>query len=436
MIRTVAEFLLQLKDVEAAKLDAVKLTHGPTIGDMYEGLSKDLLSRAIPEELGLRLVSGFIVDGIGGMSGQIDCMLVRGQGEQVPYTSSYFWHAKDVIAVLEIKKNLFGDELADDFAKLRMVKKLESNYRSTLHGQHDKIDVESGLRTFEQTTGRVRPARDKVDSLSELDWLIYHHVVFEELSVIRIIFGYHGFHTERGFRQSFFNLLQKNQNKPGWGITSLPHLIVSGGYSMVKANGQPYIGRVVDNAWPCYSSSAANPLRFVLELIWTRLDREFSIGGLWGDDLDVEVFHPYLMARSAVQENGHLGWSYEYVDLSERQLTGSRTSAPWEPTILTEHQYVVLGLLLQGYQISPHDSDVSRRLKQEGVRIDQFWKDLIDTRLVGVDGDELQLLTDQLMVVKMPNGQIYGADNRAGHMVRWIAAQEEPDNKEDHGKEG
>jgi hypothetical protein len=36
MIETVAEFLNELRRVEAAKLDEVDITHAPTIGAMYE----------------------------------------------------------------------------------------------------------------------------------------------------------------------------------------------------------------------------------------------------------------------------------------------------------------------------------------------------------------------------------------------------------------
>lgn len=113
MIRTVADFLHQLVEAEVARLDAVDIVHGPTIGEMYEGLSADLLRRAVPEQLGLRVVDGFITDGLGNRSGQVDCMLVRGSGDPIPYTDAFVWPVKDVIAVFEIKKRLHHDDLVD-----------------------------------------------------------------------------------------------------------------------------------------------------------------------------------------------------------------------------------------------------------------------------------------------------------------------------------
>lgn len=76
MITSFTQLLRELQVAEDAQLRKQNITHAPTIGDMYEGLTKDILSRAIPEELGLQLVDGFVVDRAGNLSRQIDCMLV------------------------------------------------------------------------------------------------------------------------------------------------------------------------------------------------------------------------------------------------------------------------------------------------------------------------------------------------------------------------
>ena len=56
MITSFASFLRDLQLKEQAILSAQNITHGPTIGNMYEGLAHDLLSRAIPASAGLWLV--------------------------------------------------------------------------------------------------------------------------------------------------------------------------------------------------------------------------------------------------------------------------------------------------------------------------------------------------------------------------------------------
>lgn len=78
MIRTVADLLTEILATELPKLDASEVVHAPTIGDMYEGLSGHLLERALPQDLGLRVITGFVRGPDGTLSGQIDRMLVTG----------------------------------------------------------------------------------------------------------------------------------------------------------------------------------------------------------------------------------------------------------------------------------------------------------------------------------------------------------------------
>jgi hypothetical protein len=46
MIRTVADLLSQIVQDQLAILDASEIKHAPTIGDMYEGLSADVLGQS------------------------------------------------------------------------------------------------------------------------------------------------------------------------------------------------------------------------------------------------------------------------------------------------------------------------------------------------------------------------------------------------------
>lgn len=119
MIRNMADLLRTFIEQESAQLATFNVSHGPTIGDMYEGLSAEVLNRAVPTNLDLQVVNGFTVDTAGIQSGQMDCMLVRGSGEQIPFTSSYRWPIRDVLAVFEVKKTLGYEDLKDAFVHLR-----------------------------------------------------------------------------------------------------------------------------------------------------------------------------------------------------------------------------------------------------------------------------------------------------------------------------
>lgn len=103
MIKEVADFLQALIREEQTKLDGYTLQHRPTIGKMYEGLTSEILKKSIPASLNLRVVNGFIQFGHDELSGEMDCMLVQGEGEQIPYTDSYKWHIDNVLAVIEVK---------------------------------------------------------------------------------------------------------------------------------------------------------------------------------------------------------------------------------------------------------------------------------------------------------------------------------------------
>jgi hypothetical protein len=334
MIRTVAELLFALKEREADRLASVDLVHGPTIGDMYEGLSMDILRRAIPSALGLRLESGFVTDGAGVLSGQIDCMLVRGQGEAIPYTGKYKWHVKDVVAVFEIKKSLLGDELADAFTHLQVVRQLEHNWFTHLRDTKGSISIKSAQRAFAEATGFFAPEQNEINSLDPFRQLLFHILILEQVSAIRVVFGYDGFQTESGFRNSLVNFLGRNLEIPGFGPGSFPQLIVSGGYSLVKTNGQPFSAPLADGRWPFYCSSSVNPLQIMLELIWTRLARDFNLGVPWGEDLTIEALRPLILG-SVEERAGRLGWNYEYIKASQAELIANDDYNNWQPAHLS-----------------------------------------------------------------------------------------------------
>ena len=105
MINTIYELLSLLKDKGVAEIEPyLNIQHNPTIGDMYEGLTKILTDKAIFKGLDLRVTSGKIKNIYGVLSRQIDCMIVVGDGEKIPFTEDYIYEVNKVIAVIEVKK--------------------------------------------------------------------------------------------------------------------------------------------------------------------------------------------------------------------------------------------------------------------------------------------------------------------------------------------
>ena len=87
-------------------LGAQKITHTVTIGNMYEGPTRELLDKAISSALDLSVAHGLIEDAHGDQSREIDCMLVDGPGREIPHTTRRIYALADVVAGVEVKKSL------------------------------------------------------------------------------------------------------------------------------------------------------------------------------------------------------------------------------------------------------------------------------------------------------------------------------------------
>ncbi len=315
MIKNISELLQGFMAEETAKLNAYELKHGPTIGDMYEGLSAEILNRAIPPQLNLKIVEGFIIDGNESISGQMDCMLVRGEGELIPHTKSFKWHVKDVLVVFEVKKNLYSKDLINSFYKLRQVSESYSKYLFEGEHKEDKVvDLSSSYKTFSQLTGVTAPKYQNRGILSKENELIYTTIFMEQLMPVKIVLGYDGFSSEFGLREGLMKFLEKEGTGAGYGVPSFPQLIICGKYSLVKSNGRPYLSPMRDGYWDFMLSTRVNPVLLMLEFIWTKLSLEFDIIMPWGDDLELEALNEFLRAKPYIKEDQG-GWMFKYDEL-------------------------------------------------------------------------------------------------------------------------
>ena len=424
MITTVAELLQSLMQEEAAKLDKSGIKHAPTIGAMYEGLTRDVVERALPPALGLQIVDGFVVDGRGGRSGQIDGMLVRGEGVPVPYVpGSFEWHVKDVLAVFEIKKTLFGAGLEDAYGQMAGVVSQYSSWIQNVGGD-GTLNLKAAFRAYAEITGEVAPPGSAWKTMPMDRHLILHTLMMDQLAPIRIIFGYGGYTTEHGLRKGFLDYLGENIGVLGFGPPTLPNLIVANGSSLVKLSGHPYRAPVdKDGSWPLVGSSSINPLHFVLELIWTRISYDYPIADLFGDDLEIEVFAPLLNARPTfLPDNpGRWGWMYNTFKRTKAQLEEGPATEAWEPTVLDAFQYAIVNSLCHD-DLDINEPAFIEAVEGEGVSVEAFVLGLVETRLVARDGDRLTLITTECACLILPDGRYIAGENSTGRLTRWVDA--------------
>ena len=75
-----------------------------------------------------------------------------------------------------------------------------------------------------------------------------------------------------------------------------------------------------DNYWPVYASYSIEPIRLLLELIWTRLSYEYGLASIiFGEDLEVELMHDYIRCKQ-IMKDGSEGWEYIYNDIPKNIL--------------------------------------------------------------------------------------------------------------------
>src|SRR5437899_10556118 len=103
-IVTVADLIEKLIEVEQAKIaEFGDISHPVAIGDMWEGLARRVAGETVLPGTGLKIVEGFI-SGNRQLSRQIDCMIVIGEGRQLPNTNHWIFPAPQVVAAVEVKK--------------------------------------------------------------------------------------------------------------------------------------------------------------------------------------------------------------------------------------------------------------------------------------------------------------------------------------------
>ena len=321
MIRTVAGLLDSLKQREMELIEQSGIRHAPTIGAQYEGLTTDLLRHMIPEDLGLRVVSGFVEGHDGTLSGQIDCMLVCGTGSPVHQTPLFKWPIRQVIALFEVKKTLFSTQLEEAHHHLNSVLDMYVAFSQSL-GPEVTLNLEPALHAFGQIVGHRAPERSRVSELPFTQQMIYQTLITEQFAPLRIVFGYGGYASEHSLRKGFLDFLERNPRMAGFGTTSLPSLIVCGGHSLVKLNGHPYGLGMRGNAWTMYASSSENPMILSLNLIWTKLSYVFELPTWFDHDLGMVRFSP-LLSGIAVQ-----GESLCRVGIQLSRISAARTRKP------------------------------------------------------------------------------------------------------------
>lgn len=423
MINNIADLLNSFKIQEQELLKKYGIIkHGPTIGDMYEGLTKDILEKGIFEGLNLKVVGGKIINNEGVYSNEIDCMLVFGEGELIPYTDKYIYNIANVIAVIEVKKNLFSEQIKGSFQHLNNILDININR-----------DSETFMNRISYGAFKLICRKD-VDTQEELEQLgpnmnmIFSLLRLEAFHPLRIVWGYNGFKSELKFREAFFNYLDANKTtdiknkKLNFGPTNFPSMIICGEFSFIKNTGMPFGSPLLDNGyWPFYTSSSYNPIYYFLELIWTRLSFQFNLSAkIFGEDLEKIELNRFLDCRYKFNDGQYM-LEYNYSKLSKKSLNKPIETKPWEPIFLDINQYVLIHEICQKGEVEI-GIELKEHIESQNLEFDKFISELIKTGLVckTISKNALRLLTKECKMGITSDGKFFAGENNSGRVDKWM----------------
>lgn len=426
MITSLSELLEALKTKETEVLKRHDIKHGPTIGDMYEGLTRDIVGRAIPRELGLQVVEGFVEGLDGEKSNQADVLIVKGEGRTIPYTDKVVWPIGDVLAVFEVKKTLYGGELVDAFTKMLKVSQLHKAFEAS-NGYAGK-DIAFAHKNFARATG-FYPKLADVKNLPEPLPLIHHITLMEHLAPVRIILGYEGYVDELALRKGISSYLETKGPGPDSGMMSLPSLVICRNNSVLKLNGMPYCDQQedLDGWWNVMASNAENPTRIMLEMLWTKIGTELDVMLPMDDSLHQEKISPFLRQKyfdGEIDGARRTGFMMDYIDHLPSADAEPKDST-WKPHDTDVLESVALMRAAQDGALRCDDHGFIQFAIDHGTTAASVLESLTRKRVMGWTNAERTVarpIEESFVTVFTPSGETVVSD-QSGMLGLWTEQQ-------------
>lgn len=415
MINTVSDFLEEFKKKALGTIlkNDSNISHTPTIGNMYEGLTSEILNQAIFKDLDLRIVNNsFIYNDQGKLSDEIDCMLVAGEGTEISFTKTQFkYHVKNVIAVFQVKKNLYKKDLDEAHENLQSVNVVAESQKLQLYELNIFRDAYRAL------TSTDLPDQKTLENFNDRQNTIYNYLLVEATTPLRIVIGYYGYSSEYTLREGFVKLLQEKIVKgpvKGYHPQSFPSLIICGNSTILKNNGMPMGIPLLDEEYyfPILVSSANKPMYHLLELIWTRLSYKFEISStIFGNDFGRELSHTFLSCAEK-KVNDSWGWDYSYFYQRKKDLAAPLGYIPWSPIELCIDKFKVVKVLIETGEIDiANDSSFLAFIEESKIDIQMFINSMVSENLIYARNNKIRLFIDEPLIISH-DGKVYIGENK------------------------
>ncbi len=382
-LKTLADVLHQLIETKRDEFRAFDYVKHPTvIGDAYENLTKRLLERSIPDGMNISIKKGFIRNGEGKLSNQVDCMIVEGEGTRMLETDYWEYPTQQVIMYVEVKKRLYKEDLKDGIEKISRFFRVIMEPRSM--PSNLMVDAWTGI------TGV--PFRLRTDA-ETTEAMVYHSLMSDAFMPACVILGYEGYANEESLREAAKEMfsIRDDNGVPIVGPGSWPSLIVARQASIVKMNGMPYSFQTESfDQYHILASSSSNPLLILLELLWCRLTYYHGASNdIMGDGLSNECLDLLLSLRWV---DGV--WRSSFHKLRSVEIRG----LDWEPHEIDMCEFFVLTTLTTGKVVRADDEELTKCLVDQNETLANLARRLQQKRLAYLDGACFVLLTRRLRI--------------------------------------
>lgn len=423
-IYSLSDLLYALAKQENEVLKSYGIQHRPTIGNQYEGLTAEILNKSIFCDLHLTVARNSFIEG---SNTEYDIILADGTGMSVKYSERQFvFKPQQVLAVIQVKKNLYSAEVKDSYENLATIAPL-------YYGKPTEECVRRWATTSVRNSLGKHVSAYKKGEFSLDEEYLYNTLVTDPQIPVRIVLGYNGYSSETNFRKGIVEYLENckttaNARKNGYGPNDMPNLIICEDFSCVKITGSPFcpLYNPSNNGWwNLLGTSSYNPMYFLLETIWTKLSYKYQLPSiLFGEDLKTPCLSPFLDAKIHKDKGTPIGWDYGYKVMTSQELSQNKIIEEWEPVEIDKAQWVILGELGEKGSVCIKDNkDLECFVIQEGYSdLNDFIDKLLATRLVTIDSDNLKLLTYQCDRVCV-KGKWYAAENVTGRLTNWAMTQ-------------
>ncbi len=420
-MKILAEILRKLVDQKLPLMNGHRSKQSTLTGSMYEGLTIELLEKIDLSRYGVKVVSGSITSE-DEESKQIDCMVVIGDGTPFHGTPSFSYPIEQVLAVFEVKKSLRKAGLTKAYEQLEAVFQLSKRDYKRREAQHTlKFTTARPAMEYRSLFGE-EPCHYEDNATLPFDRrVIYHSLVRDMLTPLRIAIGYNGYQTEKALRGGIFSLYEENVGVPGYGVINMPNLVISEGYSVIKLNGMPYKGFWNEDAeeWCWLGSSSVDPLLLILEFLYDRVEMKLGVTLDRGDDQGEEPWLPLIISKPIVRSGLTSGWSHRYNDVPIPEQNPQLRI--WAPLAISNTEKEFLRLIHEhGPQSAESQKLNAFKNEYEIDDIRESMRSLISARVVLNADYHFHICPGDWRVAKV-RGQFYCGDNAGQRFESWLS---------------